>query len=155
MIWITPSLVSSPFEQSEWKEEKENFSLILQWNSWIKLDGTYLFFFRSLARLDKWLNLRKVKICKRGLTNLRTDINNELRKSTNETLAVRRQRKKTTWASFSTELNILIYSVWVRLLLFRFEWKRKTVKLKRWNHHALKCTNCSINCLVNKLFLII
>lgn len=38
----------------------------------------FLFVFALVP--DKWLNSRKVKICKRGLTNLRIDINNEVSK---------------------------------------------------------------------------
>jgi hypothetical protein len=78
MEWMNKSLFFSYF-----------LSLISQWNSWIKWDGTFFSSIRSCLVTDKWLNLRKVKICKRGLTNLRTDINNELRQ-VNETLDERR-----------------------------------------------------------------
>lgn len=74
MIWIILSLVSPFYTKSKWLNEFF-FSLI---SAVEFVNKVWWDFLLSISFTDKWLNLWKVKICKRSLTNLRTDINNEL-----------------------------------------------------------------------------
>lgn len=115
MIGIILSLVSpfSPQRPNGWIKAFFLFFTFLSFNfamEFRELNVMGLFFcsLGAHSRLvtDKWLNLRKVKICKRGLTNLRTDINNELRR-VNETLDGMENKKMLPFFEYSSmsELN--------------------------------------------------